>query len=579
MLPKTIAAVVLSTAVASSSVSGKNYYGEPQVSFPEPAPIISPSAYLDVFSRFQKCKETKCALAKDGYSTDISESIAVLGEYTSCVTGCSAAQIFWSMSQYKETLGQMFEIGAAQLVAAREYLAGTSDDYGVVEHATRIGESCCLPKDAFTTWDQILIPVTMVTHGQADTITHNLNQDEDLDSTSGVPRMISVSTYISLCTDDLLNPYVGEWKENLRVNCDSAWVEYLELLQHNIGQLIMKPETSQSAPAGSCAMTEDTVSNPLAEDFPHDICLAKSCVIDGTVVKIDIPIAKPTIRSKYMRDACPSDIIKAGSTVVFELKYERSEAKEKHEIPYYTLTSGLPSSSGLLSHDSQNDIVKKAIAQGNFGPLDCKFTQGLGEGQNDFYSPVAPPSIEAINAAKMCPYGGLFEYCNMQQYSSFLQRQLYDNGACQVVDMRSWDQDHAVNYNTLACLYKTVSMKCDCMEAVLNCYEHQFNFKDAMAGTIGKAASVLCGFILCLRPKVYSLFGGQHAVEQANIMRGLLNQVGLSVPSASSMPPATFAFLAFGIGMVAFVATKIVSKKTRKTGQDEGYAQLSLIHI
>lgn len=566
MLPKTV-----SLAVMTASVSANNYYAAPSVSFPKPAPIISPSTYLDVFSRFQGCKETKCVLAKDAYSTDISESIAVLGEYTSCVTGCSAEQIFWSFSQYKETLGKMLEIGADQFVAAKKYLAGTSE-YDVVGHATRIGDSCCLPKEAFTTWDHILIPVDMITNGLDKEITLNLEDGNEV--ADKVPRMISVSTYISLCTDDPSSSYVGEWKQHLTVNCDGGWVEYLGLLQHNIGHLIMKPETVMSAPAGSCSMADDTVNNPVAVGFPHDICLAKTCLIDGVKVNIDIPIAKPTIRTKHT-SGCPSDIVtlKQGAgrgKSLFELTYQRTKASD---IQYHTLTGGLPSEATVTS-ENVNMAMEASMLKNDFSSLQCKFKQTLSIAEKDFFKKVAPPSIGALEAAGVCPYGGMFEYCNMQQYSSFLERQLFDNGACQLVDMRAWDQDRAVNQNTLACLYKTVSLKCDCMEAVLNCYEHQFNFKDAMAGTIGKAASVLCGFILCLRPKVYSLFGGQHAIEQANIMRGLLNQVGLSVPTASAMPPATFAFLAFGIGMVAFVATKIVSKKTRKTSQDGGYAQL-----
>lgn len=579
--------VVLSTLASSSS------YDDPpptHVTFPQPAPILKPSTYLDVFSGFQQCKAAKCTRASDdddvhiSSDIDISDAIAILGEYTSCVTGCSATQLFKTLVQYKEALGEMFAIGSSQLVATREYLTGTSE-YDVIGSATRIGDSCCLPRESFSTWDQTLIPVTMVTHGHADTITHNLAQDQDTNTTEGVPRMVSVSTYLSWCshpsswggngeneTEEAVHVERTEWKDNLRVICDSAWVEYLEVLRRTMGELILSPSTSTSAPVGSC--NTEAVPNPLAEDFPHDICVAKTVIANGHEEPVDIPVTKSIIPANYEKHACPSDIISADSNVVFELTYERQLAGK---MDFHTLTSGLPSHSGLSHENDVHEAVTAALTENNGtlgSSLDCVFDQGLSQSSGNFYTPVAPPSKAAISAAQMCPLGGTFEYCNMQQYASFLQRQLYDNGACQIVDMQHWGNDHAVSLNTLACLYKTVSMKCDCMEAVLNCYEHQFNFKDAMAGTIGKAASVLSGFLLCLRPKVYSLFGGQHALEQANIMRDLLKQVGVSVPTVSSMPPATFAFLAFGIGMVAFVATKIISKKTRQTNHDPGYALL-----
>ena len=183
-------------------------------------------------------------------------------------------------------------------------------------------------------------------------------------------------------------------------------------------------------------------------------------------------------------------------------------------------------------------------------------------------------SIDAVNAARVCPFGGLFEYCNMRQYASFLQRQLFNTDQCQVVDMRNVEADQQEYYGTLSCLYKVTTLKCDCMEAVLNCYENKWQDAEPLSHTIGKAASILCGFLLCQRPRVYSLFGGQTAIEKSVIMRELLSKAGAAVSGTQGMPPATFAFLTFGVGMLAFLATKSFAKTSKAVSSEDGYRSL-----
>jgi hypothetical protein len=548
-------AVILSstTIVAGQSHyrSSENPYHYQHVSFPKPDPIINPMYYADILSKFSGCKAHKCS-SNVTFTDNISDSIAQLGEYTSCVTGCAAEQMYDSIKDYKKTLGKAFEIGSARLIQAREYLSGEGE-YDVLGQATRIGESCCLPTDYFIEWKKILIAVEIFTKDSDDKI-YVKESKMTVSENSQIPRMISVVTYLDLCTDPGTEVDADIWTDILEVNCNFKWVKYLQLLQHNIGHLIMAPKTNLLAPKGSCdTLIRQTSDNPRAEAFLHDVCIAIKCNKNGVESTLDVPIIKPTIDTRYTHEGCPSDLVKnTAKDVLLEIVYDRAY---KNHVDYYTVTDGLPSE---IQSDSK-----------------CQLKRGLAAKpeNEDFFTTDSEPSQHNMEAAKNCPYGGLLEFCNMKQYATFLQRQLFDVDTCQIVDMRDLSSDNTARLSTLACLYKTVSMKCDCMEAVLSCYEHQFNFKDAMAGTIGKAASILCGFILCLRPKVYTLFGGQHAIEQSNIMRGLLNQVGLSVPSVSQMPPASFAFLAFGIGMVAFVATKVVSKKTRTVNHNEGYTQ------
>jgi hypothetical protein len=573
---------------------GNQYYGPPTPLFPTPKSLLDREYYKDLLTQFQGCKAHKCAKSPELYSEDISESIAILGEYTSCVTGCAAEQLFKAVSYYKHSLDRVFEVGSHKLAKVRDYLAmrDTEDEYDVIGNAAKIDESCCLPREYFVPWDNIVIPVKLVkadNNGEykIEELTDLQNTQTDL-GVDALERMVPVSMYIDLCTD-AAEETAHPWNEYLKIVCSSRWVEYFELLQHNIGHLIMAPHPEKPAPTCN-KQNEAEYKNPRAEAFINDLCVAVECVTQGEVgeivTKLPIPIIKKTVYAQDLRDSCPVDKVVDTSTndlgtVLFTVRYSRVPYQY---LTYYTVTDGLPS----LLH-TKNDVSSIITKQADFNNVDffsniveyeCKFDLALAEKVSSTHFYKAPTddmkkiTLNAIQAAKVCPFGGLFEYCNMQQYATYLQKQLFDESECQTSQMTEAPTESPATLTTLACLYKTISLKCDCMEAVLNCYEHKHQFKNAMSETIGKAASVLCGFILCLRPKVYALFGGQHAIEQANIMRELLTQVGLSVPSGASMPPATFAFLAFGIGMIAFVATKMVSKKTRSLAQNEGYVHL-----
>jgi len=541
--------------------------------FPEKPASIDPYYANDLISHFKQCKIKRCIQSKESYSEDIQESIAVLGEYTSCVTGCAAEQIFNAFSNYKIFLGNVIRFGSAKLIQARKYLSGEGD-YDVIGEGTKIGDTCCLPEEYFSPWENILIPVTLNTFSEDDQVWYLGEGETEPTMHIDIPRMISVKSYLDICTDDIVEEHNGKWSGSLKVVCDSKWVEYLELIQHNVGHLVLDPKKALKAP--TC--DNDAKENPVGTKFEHDACIAVSYEINGKTGKIETPFLKEIISTAYEELSCPYDTIKThDETVTFKIFYKRMD---KSDIPYYTLDAGLPSSPAFegiyqINTESHAELVQ-AVKDGDYTKLTCKYETAIAEESGKFF--IKPEYDDtfmniAINAAKVCPYGGLFEYCNMQQYSSYLQKNIFDNDGCPTFDMRQKSIDTPGSLHTLSCLYKTVSLKCDCMEAVLNCYEHQFSFKDAMASTIGKSASVLCGFILCLKPKIYSLFGGSEAITKANIMRGLLTQVGLSVPSASSMPPATFAFLTFGIGMVAFVATKIISKR-KETALYDGYSQL-----
>lgn len=535
---------------------GVRSYRSAAHSFHKPGPLINPKYYKSILSNFKKCRQHKCGSLGRGYSTDIKKSISIVGAYTSCVTACAADEAFRVIQDLKSNLAKLNDIGFAQLVIARKYLGGQSD-YDVIGNCTRIDDSCCLPESYFVGWDRLMIPVSVAAIDTDHKVETVLTPGAKAVSADNVPRMVSVDSYLKKCTvgaDDL----DIEWLDHIRFNCDPDTVRYLELIQHNVGHLVLAPKCTNLAPDNAC--NKEKHDNPRATEFREDMCVARFCALNGKTQAIDIPLVKPTIPAEKWEDSCPSDttvrVTGTGDDETIKIQYERIP---RAHLLYFTVTKGFPSAS-IASAD-----VLAAAANGTLDEVSCVYDQGLAVADSDDFFNAVTFNASLIEAAKVCPYQGLYEYCNMDQYASYLQRQLFDNDDCQVLDMRDSGSDLPQFYGTLACLYKITALKCDCMQAVLNCYEHEYHFSEALAQTIGKAASILCGFLLCQRPSVYALFGGQGSIEKARIMRELMSQVGLSVPSMASMPPATFAFLSFGLGMVAFVTTK--------------YIALSLIHI
>lgn len=512
------------------------------------------------------------------------------------------------------------DIGANQLVRARKTLGDEKvGDFDVLKEATSIEDSCCLPSDYFTPWDKIVIPIeiesmdTKYALQESKSIHHPADASvAGADSPPTFPvkhqRLVSVVAYLKKCNKDqnAVDPthYKTSWLDAFDFNCIKATTEYLELLQRNVGHLILAPKCHQLAPPGACHY--DGKPNPRSAPLDDDVCVARKAYVDGVEHVVDIPLVKKCTATTYWEDSCPDDILVDKSMTVmlqknaygnpqhnkeykhdspdapvYTLKYERVR---KEHSEYFKISAGLPSLSSTsqlnvaaLGPGQLKDLLTSEIAM--ISDLDlCDNKQGLVHEADQYMAKVI--TADDIAAARVCPYGGLFEYCNLRQYASYLQKQLFDNDDCQVVDMRTAYEDKDQYYGTLACLYKITTLKCDCMEAVLNCYEHEYHFTEALTKTIGKAASILCGFILCQRPNVYSLFGGSEAIQKAQIMQSLLSQVGLASAHVSSLPPATFAFLSFGLGMIAFITTKTIAKKTMNSRSsstvtvDDGYRNL-----
>jgi len=362
--------------------------------------------------------------------------------------------------------------------------------------------------------------------------------------------MMSAASYLKRCAG---TPSTVPWLKDIA--CDQSITDYLQFLQRNLGDLILTPECYARAPDGACS--KDSAHNPRAVPFPSDVCVAYQAIVDGKTRQLTEPLLKPLVpQVSAYSDPCPPDTLPktASQTDATIIKYYRVAQRD---LKFWSVQTGLPSLQSKQGTTTTctygNGLVNPAPAQGFFA-----------------WRPNPTFTQDEIDAARICPTDGLMEYCNVDQYASFLQTQLFDHTKCDITELRQQDTDYASSYQTIACLYKIFTLKCDCMEAVLSCYALSNKFSTALSKTIGQAASILCGFILCQRPSVYSLFGEEYAIDHALIMQELLSAGGLM--NLTSATPALVVFVSFGIGMIALVAAKKLKTQTVKV--EDGYSNL-----
>jgi len=507
-------------------------YGERRFHFHPAKPVVDPKYYLTVLDEFESCVAHKCTpLSQVTCSESVIQNLENIGKYSSCVTECSAWQFIRVMRNFKRIIGKLYESAAAKLTGVRKYLSD-SEYYDILGNRTRIGESCCLPKDHFVSWDRLLLPV----HLHYSSAPNGEHQG-----------LISVETYLRVCTTDVKEGVL----HYLQIHCKPEWVTYLEVLQRNIGHLVLAPKCKRAFPDGNCC--ETSVSNPRAESFPNDVCVATEIVKDRKAEKVHTAV----IRQMNAASQCENDEIVEGTTKI-TIRFRRVSP---HKIGYYTVTQGFPSS-----------------VEGTT----CAYHQGLAVRDNSFYKRAdLPPHVK--HATLNCPATQTFEYCNPKQFVGYLENQLFDASQCDINEWATYDETKAsslyypvANTLTLACQYRAISLKCDCMETVLNCYTREYQFTTSIGKVLGKASSIMIGFILCQQPKIFSMFGDFTAIDKAQIMRTVLMQAGAMVADNSSVPPASFAFLSFGLGMVAFVVVKAAVKNYRRryVNTEDGYRNL-----
>ena len=576
----------ISTAVVFSFVSAiENAYVAPAPSFgeyaypqhagyyrntfPQATQVLDPKYYQKVLNGFKECVDTKCTTLPTTYT--VADSLETVATYTACVTSCAASEMMSVTVDFKSLIGKLIDIGSSQLAKSHRYLAGEDSEFDVLGSNIHIQESCCLPNDYFVPWEELVFLARV-----------KFPNDETYES----ERFISVKSYLEYCTQEDQSEDNVLFLNKLEIECHSNWVKYFHEMSKNVGHLILSPKCKSLAPSGACS--KDLDNNPQSDAFGEAMCIAYDYIKDGKREEITQPIMKYPSREYEYKDSCKSDQDEE-ETVIHYRRVPREH------VPYYTMISGLPS--------GREDIELEEFEIGKKFPKQCIYDQGLVKhvASNETvirYGMVSDEDIPTWREKKSmykCPRNGRFEYCNMKQYVHWLQEQLFDVSGCPMTTSNRRHHHHHHHhhhhseseseeeepsdspyaYYTLACLYRVISLKCDCMEAVLTCYEHEYQFSTTIGKTLGKAASVLCGFILCQKPKVYSLLGGERAINRANIMKQVLMQVG-AISHESSFPPVTFAFLAFGCGMLAFILTKaaINGKGADKISVEEGYRNL-----
>jgi hypothetical protein len=523
--------------------------------FMNPRPVYNPDLVRKTLARYLGCK--KACNADDSYhNTNIQQSIDQLGAYTSCVTKCAAKQMFHTSSEGKDTMTKLYNIGFDKLVKSREYLSGNGDFQAISKDPIRLEDSCCVSDDYFAPFEKIMVDVNAATYqnvpkGVEEQFNARGDNSDDyaigdfltsLDSSSdavGEGRIVSMDALVSHCA--LLPEDRDAFMTNVLAAefCDhyDVFMRYLNLLKVHVGHLILKTKPP------SCHKPDEENANqynPEASPVTDKLCVAKSYHFvdsDGFPTSTSQAIDCPWAKRKPVDGVCYSDFIPQDSGYMF-VEYDMDLNHDFHVI-----TGGLPS--GV---DTDNACVYDLNFSAEYNTL---------YESDHKYSGQQVVSQDNVNALAACMNND-FEYCNVAQYAEFLHSQLY---------VEDCDGNDA-----LACLYKVETLKCDCMDAVLACYSSGGHFTTELTETIGSAASILCGFLLCQEEGVYSLFGGDVAFERANVMRELLANIGLANAS-SSLPAATFAFLAFGLGMVAFFTTKFITS-SKKLSVSDGYRNL-----
>ncbi|CAK4165281.1 unnamed protein product [Aphanomyces euteiches] len=587
-------AATIASAGSSPSSGGGRYgstsgrYSKPQVTFEPAYQIIDPSYSTNIFTRYQTCLTTKCSALPTAYSSgSYEDSLGTIAAYTSCVTSCAAAEALETVHDFQTLLGQVLEIGSSQLTSVRKHLSGQDSSFDPIAERVHIGESCCLPTDYFVEWSRILIPVQVdglrkhedpisepssYSYGSKgyksdDGYGGGYGEDESalLEEYGGVPSdfsptyMISAQEYLAYCTDKNNNA-IGikpkeTWVGKVECDADGRLTQYLHFLQANIGHLILAPDCDYKAPDHACC--ESKASNPRAATFGVDVCVATEAEKNGKTETLSVPLVKPVDPTVSYKKACPPDDLDSDYVIYYERVAQR-------DLKFFTVTTGLPG--GPYASDV-------AFLENNGEPVqsDCTYGHGLAKGDGKGFFEHFDVTDNDIEALKKCPEDGLFEYCNLEQYAGWLQLQLFDHSGCDIADLSTASSDIAASYQTISCLYKIFTLKCDCMEAVLNCYTHASKFDSALSKTIGQAASILCGFILCQQPKVYALFGEEYAIDHAILIKEFLQSSGLMTPS--DMAPALTMLVSFGLGMVALVAVKKVTAQ-KQVKIENGYQNL-----
>ncbi|KAF0690000.1 Aste57867_18590 [Aphanomyces stellatus] len=561
--------------------------------FRPPFKAFDPYHYQWVFSHFAQCT-AQCARTSS-YSpftvADISSNslsvLNALGLYTACVSACVASEIVELVSYYKESYAKLLDVTEHQLRLTKGYIANTND-LDFLGNRTRIGYACVLPDEYFVEWSKLTVQVALKLP----------NNDP------GPPAYVRAELYLSYCTaggNDLLDNVNG--LGGLQFACDAGTTNYLQALQQSVGHNILHPDLVEAVPPGQCTKGTPQITlkpNPVAArytgipgDYEGHVCVLQKTRNGVALIVQAGGVENPEDADAYVTDLIVMDVNPATGACD---SYELDDATNGNNP--LTLTFTRVSTARL-------ELFTVTGLPHSLGSDACDLTDTLpvapsgSTADQDWYCVNSLTNIPFYDANLPDPfYNGPLEYATASQYLNYLTYQVSSTALCNGVDFFGFVGDNIDTFSltnqlqtdltrptgefplnvpssdgtySIICLYRIFSLKCDCMKAVLNCYTLEAHYASALGQTLGRAASVLCGLVLCQKEPVYKLFmdaaGESHTAILAQVLLEASGQIESGLSSAVLM------LLSVGAGMVAFVAAKHLAPRAKSTMED-GYANL-----
>ncbi|RHY25638.1 hypothetical protein DYB32_008183 [Aphanomyces invadans] len=575
--------VVASAAVAATTAATEEHHHRGGVvEFKPPFKAFDPNHHKAVFAHFRGCA-SQCSRndSYDAFEKDPWGAFTYLGGYSACVTSCLAHEILQLVTYYKSTYAKLLDVTENQLRLTKGYIAGTYD-FDVIGNRTHVGYSCVLPDEYFIQWSKVMVEVPIYFDDRAN---GNNNPNDVVGGT-----FVRADMYLRYCANvergdasldfnalDDANGLGG-----LKVRCHNVLMNYLTELKQTIGHSILHPALASTVPDGSCTKRVNChvtlKPNPKATAVAADhVCVAEKTLAHDAA-RHGGPFHLNENRADdfaYLQDLliryvnhdtgkCDDVVIDsaANGDAATPLTISFKKVPSKH-LDLFTI-SGLPH----FDPDSQTFTLDGAL-----GVSGVSITPNDVEGVKNMEWLVFPHPTEENAHGVYQP--GPFEYSNARQYLNHLAFQATFSGMCEGFEDSLDGSPTAVQVNqpySIACLYRIFSLKCDCMQAVLQCYSLQAQYSTAVGKTLGRAASILCGFVLCQKSSVYKMFLNSQGVSHSTILAEVLLRASEQVQS--TLPMASAVLVSFVVGMVAFVVAKKVASPAPKCSMEDGYANL-----
>jgi len=553
------------------------------IKFKPPFKAMDPEHHKSIYNSFRTCSAA-CVKTETyaQYGDSAWDAFGTLGTYTACVSNCLATELLNAVNFYKASYGKIYDVGVNHLRLTKEYIAGKSD-FDLIGNRTRVDYSCVLPNEYFVPWDKITVQTNAFYLKRGSSI----NSPQSNDYNRGIPVHVRADCYLNYCSQltdgdkdaaDLNYVDDANGLGGLKLQCDDNLYQYLASLQRNLGHQVLHPDHCDKVPNGACNDRVDChvnlKPNPRGQCFDKSVCVVEKTRITGA----DGKSIDSDDRFSYLTELVVTEPDADGKCKDVTLNFAGDffshltlKMKKIHgsDLGLYKV-SGLPKA-----------VNNQCTLTG---------TLGLPEDANPFtYTPADVGCAEYVHWTNFRDdkgnkyQHGNVEYINAKNYANHLTKQLFDYTQCPYYDEQlNQDKtitdvyDHEDTYGngySIACLYRTVTWKCDCMKAVINCYENESRFTSVLGKTLGRAASILCGLVLCQKPVVYRMFADADGLRHTLIMKEILLQSGADAV-ADNMSMASMAFLGFGLGMVAFVVTKQAVDARKKSTLEDGYRNL-----